>query len=135
MAEDYHGWVIGSEFAFFLVIRMSPEDTARMMAGGIGLLGGLLAAASASLSDNSIKRPMTRLTELAEEITDHADWPVDKDRDYPVVVLPKLKVKRIRYSWWRTFDIVTAEQTFYVGLKMFGREAILKRLRGWGWQF
>jgi hypothetical protein len=99
------------------------------------LLGGLLAAASASLSDNSIKRPMTKLSELAEEITGHADWPLDRNRDYPVVVLPKLKVKRIGYAWWRTFDIVTAEQTFYVGLNTFGRSAVLQRLRGWGWKF
>jgi hypothetical protein len=34
LAEDYHGWVIGSEFAFFLAIRTSPDDMARMVAVG-----------------------------------------------------------------------------------------------------
>ena len=90
----------------------------RLARGKVGsaLLGGLLVAAATALSDDSIKYEQTTLSRLPTAITEHPDWPLKRSKDFPVVVLPRECVTRFRYKWWSTFDIITAQQTFFVGL-------------------
>ena len=135
-ANDYHARVIASKDAFYLVVYLSPAESGAMLAGGMGLIGGLMAAAGAALSDDRIKRGVVKLSELPAEVTNHPDWPLRGVRkDYPVAVIPRAEVKQIRYSWWRTFDIITPDQTFCVGPRTFGRGRVLKQMREWGWEF
>jgi hypothetical protein len=132
LANDYTGRIIASADTFYLVIYMTPQELTGAYSGG-GLIGGLLAAAATH--GESIKRQVVKHSELPKEITGHPDWPISGSKDYTVVVIPKSQVKRIRYSWWKTFDIITPEQTYYVGTRMFGRSRVLNRLREWGWEF
>ncbi|MDY3560312.1 hypothetical protein R5W23_001544 [Gemmata sp. JC673] len=132
LRDDHGGRVIGSRDAFYLVVYFSPAGAA--VASG-GLLGGLLAAASSALSDKTVYDQITTLSELPSEVTGHPDWPIKKADRRPVIVVPRSAVKRVKYRWWHTFDLICENQSYYIGPRVFGRRAVLKQLRDWGWEF
>jgi hypothetical protein len=133
-AGDYFGRIVVSKDTFYLIITTTPAEFTASAAGGLGLVGGLLAAAQAAVSDDTIRGAVVKMSELPEEVTHHPDWPAKWRGDYSVVVIPRGAVKRLRYSWWRTFDILTHDQTYYVSPRDFGRRRVLRQLREWGWE-
>lgn len=130
-SDDHGGRLIGSRDAVYLVVYGSAA--AGMAAGG-GLLGGLMAAASGALSDNAVYEQVTTLAELPAAVTGHPDWPIRKADGSPVIVVPRSSVKRIKNRWWSTFDLICEGQSYYLGLRLFGRRAALQQMREWGWE-
>src|SRR5262249_31991089 len=129
-SDDHGGRIIGSRDAVYLVVYSSAAGA---IAASGGLLGGLVAAAAKALSDIASCDQVTTLAELPGAVTGHPDWPIKKADRSPVVVVPRAAVKRIRNRWWSTFDLICEGQSYYIGLRLFGRRAALQQMREWGW--
>jgi hypothetical protein len=129
-SDDHGGRIIGSRDAVYLVVYNSAGGA---IAATGGLVGGVVAAVGMALSDTATYEQVTTLAELPKEVTNHPDWPIRGVDATPVIVVPRASVKKIRNRWWSTFDLVCENQSYYIGLRLFGRRAALKQMREWGW--
>jgi len=127
---DYYGPVIASRDAFFLVIDQTPAEAY------LGAVGGLVGALIAMAVSGGVNKQHDVLQfdyrELPRRITEHPDWPIRRKKG-PVVVVPRQAVDRIRYAYFGTYDLECGDRVYRIGLKFFGRSAVMKFLNGAGW--
>ena len=130
-ASEWVGRVIASRHAFYLFVEAWPSWWADDWDSGA------TADVWNGLAGDAIKRPGTPLSRLGE-VAGHPDWPLRGVTNDSVVVIPRHDVERVRltrWAWRATLDITTPEQTYFVGLRLFGRGRALRQLREWGWEY
>ena len=129
-SDTHTGRIIASRDAVYIVIWGSVSE----LMGGGGLIGGLVSAATGALSDQTVREQARKLSDLPREVTQHPDWPLPPSYEYPVIVVPRDEVRKIRYRWWSTFDIFHQERTYCIGGKFFGRGKAFRQMLEWGWK-
>jgi hypothetical protein len=128
--KEYRGDVLASQEAIFVLVQ----------SGMLGAIETLLTRSPLELAIGTFGKAVTdadgiiqaELSDLPEEITEDPSWP-DTYGKTRVFILPRTCVKSMRYPWWGSLEIFTAEDRFNVVPVFFLRHRVLRNLRDLGW--
>ncbi|MBI1246810.1 hypothetical protein GC197_03070 [bacterium] len=128
--KEYHGPVIASREAFYLVVNVSAA------AAMGGVVGGLVGVAIAGVLSGGKKEQTDvldiDLAELHPDILRDPDWPI-RQQTGRVILIPRGAIKKIKYPWWGSLDIQTAERRFSICPMVFYRGGVVRFLRENEW--
>jgi hypothetical protein len=126
---DYHGPIIASPDAFFLVIGARPGQVLASNFGAVGLLAYKSIGSFLKAQHDVLE---FKYEDLPSEVTGHPDWPIKGGPEH-VIVVPRNVIDRIRYSFFATYDLVCGERSYCIALNLLTRRSTMAALREMGW--
>ncbi|WP_425396588.1 hypothetical protein [Aeoliella sp.] len=129
--KEYHGAVIASDEAFFLVIDRSEYEALGQTLASSGWPSGY----SLGKFISKLIEPTTLdYNELPPQLTDDPSWPI-KRTEARVIVLPKTAVSGLNSRYWGApLSIEAGGERYFISVGILTWSRTMKYLRSQGWE-